>query len=148
VTNLMNFLFALPLLLLFMLFSGVMPGLALLFLPLIILIEGVFLLGLALAFSAINVRYRDIQHVLGNLLTLLFFLCPILYPIENVPEKFRFTMLINPVALFTEMYQKVFLENALPNMNVVGVVLLVSVGTFYVGNLIFNGFREEFAELI
>lgn len=147
-TNLANFLFAVPLLLGYMLWSGIVPGVELLALPVVVLIEFLFLLGLSLAFSAINVHYRDVQHILGNVMTLWFFLCPILYPITNVPERFRFTLLLNPIAVFTEMYQSIFLSGSMPAILAVVFGAAVSAATFLAGNLVFNRYREGFAELI
>jgi len=147
-TNLANFVFAIPLLIGFMLISGVMPDATLFMLPVVVAIELLFLIGLSLALSAINVHFRDVQHILGNLVTLWFFLCPILYPIENVPEAFRFTMIFNPVALFTEMYQGIFLYGRMPSTSLLLITLAVSVITLFIGMAIFNHYREEFAELI
>jgi ABC-type polysaccharide/polyol phosphate export permease len=147
-TNLCNFLFALPLLLGFMLITGVFPGASMVALPLVIAVETIFLLGLSLGLSALNVHFRDIQHILGNLITLWFFLCPILYPVENIPEKFRFTMLLNPVAVFTQMYQQIFLENAFPSFTKLGIGFALSFFVFFLGCQIFNRYRDEFAELI
>jgi lipopolysaccharide transport system permease protein len=147
-TNLANFLFAIPLLVAFMLYSGIVPGIGLIMLPVVMLIELSFLAGLGLALSALNVHYRDVQHILGNLMTLWFFLCPILYPVQNVPEKVRFTLLLNPVALFTEMYQQVFLEGTFPGVQPLLITASVSCITLFVGSWIFNHYREEFAELI
>ena len=144
-TNLFNFLFALPLLLIFMLFWGVMPESSLLMLPLIILTELLFMLGLGLGLSALNVHYRDVQHILGNLMTLWFFLCPIIYPSERVP---RWLILLNPVAQFTEMYHQVFLRGQFPNLLLLLFTLGVSAITFMAGSLLFNRYREEFAELV
>ena len=147
-TNLINFLFAVPLLLGFMLIVGVTPSVSILTLPLVLLIELLFLTGLSLAFSALNVHYRDVQHILGNLLTLWFFLCPIIYPVTNVPERFRFTLTLNPVAGFTEMYQDIFLNGRFPNLTHLATTLVISLLTFAVGNYIFNHYREDFAELV
>ncbi|MCB0323688.1 MAG: ABC transporter permease [Bdellovibrionales bacterium] len=147
-TNLMNFLFAVPLLVLFMLISGVLPGASLLMLPVVIALELLFLAGLSLALAALNVHFRDIQHILGNLLTLWFFLCPILYPVETVPEAFRFTLIFNPVALFTEMYQLLFLENAVPPLEMFVVAAGMAFVTLLIGGKVFNYYRDEFAELI
>lgn len=147
-TNLANFLFALPLILIFMLVVGVPWGVSLLALPLVILVQLVFIQGLALALSAINVHFRDTQHVLGNLMTLWFFLCPIIYPVTNVPERFRFTLLLNPVASFTVMYQQIFLEGRFPDFSKLGILALVSLLVFILGNKVFNHYREGFAELI
>jgi len=147
-TNLANFLFAIPLLFLFMYFFGITPSASLWALPLIVFLELLFLVGLGFAFAALNVYYRDVQHILGNLITLWFFLTPIIYPAKNVPERWRFSLLLNPVAIFTEMYQAVFLNSQFPRFDVLAFALLVSLLTFLVGNLIFNRYREGFAELI
>jgi lipopolysaccharide transport system permease protein len=148
ITNLFNFLFALPLLFVFMLILDVNMTANLLLLPVVILVELVFLTGLSLAASALNVYYRDVQHILGNVMTLWFFLCPIIYPAKNVPEKFQFTLLLNPVAIMTQMYHAVIIEGVIPEPKYWLISLTVSVFTFYLGNLIFNRYREGFAELI
>ena len=147
-TNLVHFILAIPVLLIFMFFSGIYPDISLIWLPLIVFFELIFLIGLSLMFSSLNVHYRDIQHILGNFMTLWFFLCPILYPIETIPEKFRFSMLLNPVALFTEMYQGVFLYGRAPELNSLIFTLSVSLLVFVLGNMTFNRYREEFAELV
>lgn len=147
-TNLVNFIFAVPLLLGFMFIVGVMPTISLLALPLVVLIELIFLLGLSLALAALNVHYRDVQHILANILTLWFFLCPIIYPITSVPEKFRFTLTLNPVAAFTGMYQDIFLNGRFPDVTLLLLTAGVALVTFVCGNYVFNRYRDDFAELV
>ncbi|MCB0344193.1 MAG: ABC transporter permease [Bdellovibrionales bacterium] len=147
-TNLANFLFAIPLLIGFMLVLGVTPTWNLIALPFVLLNEGLFLLGLSLALAALNVHFRDIQHILGNLITLWFFLCPILYPVTVIPAKMRFTLIFNPVALYTSMYHDIFINGQFPSMLEFVYTLAVACMTFMVGNMIFNYYREEFAELV
>ena len=147
-TNLANFLFALPLLIGFMLINSVMPTYAFFVLPIVIVIELVFMLGLSFALSALNVKYRDVQHILGNIMTLWFFLCPILYPESKVPDQFKFTLTFNPVAHFTKMYHQIFIEGHVPSLAEFGIVIAFSVVTFFIGNVVFNRYREEFAELV
>lgn len=147
-TNLVNFLLSIPLLVGFMLITGLLPGVAFIALPIVVFVELIFLLGLSLGLSALNVHFRDVQHILGNILTLWFFLCPILYPVENVPEKIRFTVLLNPVALFTQMYHEIFIKDAFPSALSFVLAFGVAALTLLVGNMIFNRYRDEFAELI
>lgn len=147
-TNLANFLFAVPLLFIVMFSAGVVPGWELLFLPVVIAVELVFLIGLSLAFSALNVHYRDVQHILGNVMTLWFFLCPIIYPVANVPERFKMTLLLNPVALFTEMYHGILLEGVSPDPEKLLFTALVAAVTLVAGARIFYHYRESFAELV
>lgn len=147
-TNLLHFLFAVPLLLVYMYFANVPFSPALLAFPLVVGLELVFLLGLSLAVSALNVFYRDIQHILGNIMTLWFFLSPIIYPAENVPPRFHFTLWLNPVALFTQMYQQMFMHAQRPSLTQLAVAGAFAVTTLIIGNFVFNRNRESFAELI
>ena len=104
VTNLVHYLLSLILLGLFMVFFSVPFTVALLFLPVVVFLQLITMYGWALMLASLNVFYRDILHVTSNLLNLLFFLCPILYPPTTVPEKFQFTIFLNPFALLITAY--------------------------------------------
>lgn len=147
-TNMINFLLSLPLLFVFMIFYGLEFHLSLLALPIVILVQLVFIFGLSLIFSALNVYFRDVQHLLGNALTFLFFLCPILYPATTVPEAFRFTLDLNPLAVMTIFYQELILDGVLPSLSVSAYLLGIVGITLIVGNMVFESNRENFAELL
>ena len=143
-----NFVLSLPLLFIFMVVAGMPLHATLLLLPVLVLLQLVFLLGLSLLLSALNVHYRDVQHIVGNLLTFLFFLCPILYPIDQVPERFRFMQDLNPLASLTVCYHSLVLEGSLPPLFTVCWLLLFVVLSLLVGNMVFDRYRESFAELL
>src|SRR5262244_1408986 len=69
--------------------GSVRPGPAALEFPLVVLLLAVLVLGLALAISSLAVPFGDVRDLLANLLTLAFFVTPILYPVSSVPERFR-----------------------------------------------------------
>ena len=102
---LVNFLLALPLLLVFMVIWGFPLGWSLLMLPVPIAIQYVFTLGLTIMLSMLTVRYRDLQQLLGNLLTLWFFLTPVLYPTSLVPSQFHGFLMLNPMAILVGSFQ-------------------------------------------
>jgi len=147
-SNLINFLLGLPILFIFLWASHVIPQWPLLALPLILFAQLLFTLGLVLALSALNVHFRDLTHILGNLLTLWFFVCPIIYPLKQIPERFRFLVDFNPMGLLTLMYQDVFFYNRFPDFKVLGGLMALGVVVIIIGNAIFNIFRESFAEEI
>ena len=148
-TNLANYLFAIPVLLVFLLWNGKFPGVAILALPVLILVQLIFVLGLSYAFSALNVFYRDVQHVLGNLFSLLFFLTPVIYPLSTVPAKHQALMqLLNPLTVLMEMYRGVVLENRFPHLFQLLWIGGISMLVFIIGNLVFNRNRESFAEYV
>ncbi|MCB0340161.1 MAG: ABC transporter permease, partial [Bdellovibrionales bacterium] len=147
-TTMINFLLSLPLLFLFMWVAGMQFHITLLLLPVLIALQLLFLHGLALALSSLNVHFRDVQHIVGNVLTFLFFLCPILYPVSTVPERFRFTLDYNPLALFTLGYHQLILDGVVPSLSafvVMGVSVLV---VSWFGHAVFARYHESFAELL
>jgi ABC-type polysaccharide/polyol phosphate export permease len=118
------------------------------FLPLLVALQFVMVTGVALVLSALNVQYRDVQHIIAHVLTFLFFLCPILYPSDVVPEAFRFTLDINPLAHLVRSYQDILLFGHPPSLLSLVVLFGTAIGTWIVGNLVFNSYRESFAELL
>ena len=148
-THLANYLFALPILLIFLFVAGRLPGVMILCLPVLIIVELILILGLAYLFSALNVFYRDVQHVLGNLFSLLFFLTPVIYPLSTIPEKHRnLALLLNPLSSLMEMYREVVLHNKAPEILPLLWIIVFSCFVFFLGSFVFNRNRESFAEYV
>ncbi len=145
-SNLMNFLLSLPILFVFLGFMGIYPSWALCWLPLVLLIHFVFIAGLVLGLATLNVFLRDIQHILANLLTLWFFLTPILYPLTQVPGPFKKVVLLNPAALFTLAYQDIFFYRRNPDPWHLMPSLILSVFILGLGIALFEHYKETLAE--
>lgn len=148
ITNLINFVLSLPVLFIIMLIMKVQIPITVLALPLLILIQLLFTYGLLIGLAALNVNFRDVQYLVSNLLGFLFFLCPIVYPVSVIPEKFKFTLMLNPMALLASLYHQVLLQAQWPDLNVLGLLLAYSLITLIVGNFIYNRYRESFAECL
>jgi ABC-type polysaccharide/polyol phosphate export permease len=147
-TNLCHFVLALPLLFGLLYIYSISVGLSILFLPVLIFLQLFFMTGLSLILSALNVYYRDIQHILGNILSFIFFLCPIIYPAANVPAQFRFTLTLNPISLLIINYQRVILDRVNPPLTELAILLGISLVIFAIGCWVFNRNRDHFAESI
>ncbi len=80
--------------------GSVRPGLALLEFPGVLLLLTLTVFGISLAISALSVHFGDVRDVVGNLLTLAFFVTPVLYSVESVPERYRGLLRWNPFATF------------------------------------------------
>src|SRR5262249_49446821 len=145
-TNFMNYVFSLPMLLLVLLVAHVPIGVALIALPLVMAVQLVFIMGIVLGLSALNVQYRDVHPLLQNLLTFWFFLCPILYPLANVPSKFHFVTLANLMGSLIVSYQDVLFYNRFPAWNHLGVVAVAGIVVLMLGYGVFARYRESFAE--
>ncbi len=150
-TNVINYLFSLPLMFVLGALHGVTPTRhVVMFVP-VLAIQILLMLGFAYLFSALNVAFRDLQHIVGNLLMLAFFLTPVLWPAQNLADKptlHWIEMNVNPMAPLVTAYQAIFYDHTWPD--VVGLlrVLLIAIGLLFVSSLIFERRREEFAELV
>lgn len=147
-TSMVNFLLSLPLLAIFMYFSGVSLPWTAVFVPLVVFGQAFFLLGIVWALSALNVHFRDVQHIVGNLLSFLFFLSPILYPSDVVPARFKPLLQLNPLALLTQFYHQLLLDGVLPDPYAVGYYFVITGLVLMMGAMIFQHYRESFAELL
>lgn len=146
--NFVNYLLSLPILFGFMLVNGVPITIhALAFVP-VALVHILFVFGLVLILATANVFMRDTRHILGNILTLWFFLTPILYPLSQVPDRYRFLVYFNPAAVFSLAYHDVFFWGRWPRWDLLGVMLVLSMVLMAAAIMIFEHFKEYFAEKI
>jgi len=143
-----HFLLALPMLALFMFLASVPLSWSWLILPIVVALHAVFLNGVVLALSSLNVFYRDVQHLVGNLLTFIFFLCPIVYPASAVPQRFKALLVLNPFALLTEIYQGVLIHGTAPSARSMLYLTAISIVTWLAGALVYGRYRERFAEAL
>jgi lipopolysaccharide transport system permease protein len=77
---------------------------ALLF-PVMILWLGALGTGCGMVFSALTTKYRDLNHVLGLALQLAMYVTPVVYPLSQVPQKFRYLFYVNPVSAPMELFR-------------------------------------------
>jgi lipopolysaccharide transport system permease protein len=141
-----NFLLSLPLYFAFALFFRLPLGWPLLLLPVLFLTTFLMLYGLGLLLSALNVRYRDVEHLTGNLLTLLFFLTPILYAEDWVPEKYRFLTVGNPLAAVVGCFRDVLFNNRPPGAWPLVYAPAAALLLVLAGEAVFRAMSPGFAE--
>jgi ABC-type polysaccharide/polyol phosphate export permease len=105
-------------------------------------------LGITLFLSYISVRIRDIPQLTGVITRLLFFLTPIIFPMEIFPHSYRFLLFFNPFTAITQGFRSVVLYNQAPNVlsliypTVLGLVLV------YAGYLFFKANERNLVDYI
>ena len=147
-SNTVNFLLTLPLLLAFVLAFHARLGLALLALPLLIILEYVMTLGPVLLFAALDVQFRDLQHIILHVLTVLQFLTPIFYPVSLIPEPFRAWALLNPLAVLVSSFHDVLYFNRFPPWPPLIGLGLASVLVVSLAATVFARSQQTFAEAL
>lgn len=114
--------------------------------PLVAVVQYVLLIGVSFIVSSVTVYFRDLQHFIGVLLQLFFYATPIVYSIETIPENFRWILEINPMTYIIEAYRDIFYNQTMPDMKMLGVILIIGIILCVVGYLIFNKLQKRFAE--
>jgi lipopolysaccharide transport system permease protein len=146
--NMMHFLFGLPILAIFLWYYGRPLFLAeIAWFPVIVLVQLVLTLGFALILSALTVHFRDIRDILSNLLTVWFFVTPIIYPWQEAPETIKRYLNLNPFMHLAVSYQEIlFFEGPFGHLRWLLVLGLISVAFFLFGYFVFDRLRDTFAE--
>jgi ABC-type polysaccharide/polyol phosphate export permease len=144
-TNLVQFLLGLPVLLGFLLAYGKLQPSALL-LPLPLLVQLVFTLGLALLVSALTVHFRDVQSILGHLVHLWFFATPVLYFYGEQTGGLRMALRLNPMSHVVVSYQQMLFQGSFDHWRGLGLSALVALLVFALGALFFDRLRDTLAE--
>ena len=133
--QLVNFVFSLPVLIILTFYYGCAPSAEwLIGIPLLMIVQFVVIYGLSLIISMTNVFFRDLEYIISVLISLLFWMTPIIYPLEAVPERYRVLLVMNPVTYLMQAWRELFLNNTLNWQYIyisaasAGVVLLL--GTF------------------
>ena len=145
-SGLINFLISCIIVILFAIFSGVGISIYLFMLPIVIIIQYIFTLGIVFILSALEIYVRDIEHIINFLISMLFYVTPILYTPSYVPEKFAWILKINPLAYIIEAYHSIIYYKTIPNMGDLGVILTISIFILFAGYKIFDKLQKGFAE--
>lgn len=141
---LITFIFVFPFLILF----GYFPKWVVFSLPLIILLQSLFIFGLSLFLSSIHVFFRDLRYILDVILMAWFWLTPIAYSASLIPERFLFFYKLNPMTLFVTAYREVLLNGVLLEPKYWMAILLATAGSLVLGYLSFLRIRKRLAEEI
>lgn len=143
---LVNFVISLFIVCIFILFSGIGFSINLLFLPIIVVIQYILLLGITFILSAIDLYFRDIENIMLFCINMLFYATPILYAPNIFPKKLRWVIDLNPMAHIINAYRDVFYYKTAPQLAPLGLVFLFSVVLFFIGYFIFEKLQKGFAE--
>jgi lipopolysaccharide transport system permease protein len=145
--NLAHFLLGLPILLIFAAWYGRLSWSALL-LPLPILVQFVFSLGLGLFLAALTVHFRDVQNVLSHILHLAFFGSPILYHYGTTEGPLRKALRLNPMAHVLVSYQQMLFDGMFDHWTGLAASGVVALVTFAFGAWFFDRLRDSYPEAV
>jgi ABC-type polysaccharide/polyol phosphate export permease len=126
--------------------GSVSAGVAVLEFPVVLALLALTLGGLALGISALAVHFADVRDLMANVLTLAFFLTPILYPVSSVPERFRGWLRWNPFStFFAALHETAFFFRPVRGVEWLWMLGITSL-SLALGAALFERLRDSIAE--
>jgi len=116
--------------------------------PVIFIIHTIFIIGLSLFLSALNVFKRDIGYLVPIVLQIWMFLSPVVYPVTLVPEEYRWLYMLNPLAGIIEGYRKTILFGEMPPLGPLGFSAFIAFIVFSASYFYFKKVEKKFADVI
>lgn len=128
---------------------GVELGLALMWFPVLIVLQGLFTVGVGYFLATFNLFWRDTVHIIGVVVMVWMFVTPIFYPAEAVVRKGYGWMLAgNPMHWLLDMYRGVLVKNAHPDPVQLAKFAGASLVALFLGSAFFSAQKDRFADLL
>ena len=122
--------------------APVSPNIYILLTPMLILMMGILALGFGMIISALTTKYRDLIYLLTFGIQLLMFATPVIYSLENVPARFRWLILANPMSSIVEVFRYAFLGTGMFNWNYLIYSFIASLIILFIGTIVFNKVKK------
>ena len=118
------------------------------FLVIVLFLNFVFVCGLGLSLSVLNVFFRDLGHLLGVFLMFWFWITPIFYSIKMVPANFRWMTNFNPMSSYVVYFRLVVLKGDLPSLSASIAIFTWAVFSILSGILLFSRLESKLLKQI
>lgn len=145
--DLVHFVLAMPVIFLFMVIYKQRFSEHLLLLPVLIVLQFLFVSGVSLVISSLNLFFRDLERLVVVFVNLLFYMTPIIYSDQMVPQKYKFILWLNPMSYFVVLYRGVFIFNKTYYDRLL-VITVYSLVVFIIGYKIYRKLQWRFAEIV
>lgn len=147
VTEMFHFMLSIGVIILFMFVYDVRFSFNWLLLPVALILQGMWIYGVALVVSIANTFFRDVERIIAFVLQLLFYASPIIYGIGNIPQEYRKWLEFNPLFPMIETWHSIFIGTPL-NWYYLGLFALSSVLFLTFGLWINRKFINKIAEVL
>lgn len=146
--RLIDFLFSLIILFIFIAMYRVPLYWSWLWLPAILGVQIVFTLGVSYMIAALNVLYRDMTQLIGLLLMVWMYMSPVMYQASRVPAGLRSILLLNPMGALIEVERGVLFSGELVHPTFFWVALVWAVFAYAAGYRLFKTIEPTFSEVM
>ncbi len=147
--EMIHFLFALPIIVVFLTVSGgfTVKLVWVWQIPALMALQVIFMYPLALIFGVVNVFVRDVEYLVGLGFSLLFFLTPMVYPSSLIPAQYRIYFELNPVHQLIAAWRRLFFDAA-PLAPELSLTLAFSAATWAMAMMLYRRLGPRIGELL
>jgi len=147
--GLVDFFVSLGILVGIMLFYKYTPNITgVIYLPLLLLITIFSSVGLGCFLAAINVKYRDVRHVVPFFIQMLMFLTPVIYPVSMLGGRLKWILVLNPMSGVIQTARSVILGIREVDWQLLSISIIISFCLFLFGIAYFRKTERFFADVI
>lgn len=144
-SGLINFVITIPIMIIFLLCSGIGLSWYILLLPVVIICEYILLLGIIFITCAIDVYIRDAEYIINFFVTMLFYATPILYSTDLFGNK-AWILNLNPMTTIVNSYRALMYDKTMFNVPLLSIVFIGSFLLLLIGIAVFRKLEKGFAE--
>jgi lipopolysaccharide transport system permease protein len=131
-----------------MVYYGVSPSAGTLLVPVLVLLTMMNAVGFGMWFSALNVRYRDIQYAIPFVIQIWMFLTPVIYPMSLLGERYGWILALNPMGGVIEAFRPAVLGHMPIPWVSLAISAAVGLAVFSGGMFYFRRVERYFADVI
>lgn len=128
--------------------ANVHPNLLVIALPLFMIHTAFLGTGTGLIISSVTTKYRDLNVLVSFGVTLWMYVTPVVYPISQVPESFRWILLLNPAAPIVETFRYAFLGSGNFEWFYLLISAVVTAAVLMLGMIVFNQVEKNFIDTV
>lgn len=147
-SKIVDLLFGVLILLGLMAFYSEYPSWTLVWVPAIFAMQLLFTVGISLPLAALNLFFHDVRYLVGVILMIWFYITPIIYPLDIVPERYKMLFELNPLSRVVNAYRRVLLDGTSLGMESFLVGMGAALLVFLLGYYLFKRMEAGFADRI
>lgn len=119
---------------------------ALLFLPIILLVEFIMALGITMILSGLTVYFRDLEYIFSIISMAWMYLTPVMYSVDMVPPEYAQLFYLNPMTSIIIAYRDILYYKKIPHLTTLGSCFFMGIIILLIGWLVFSKLKKNFAE--
>ena len=117
-------------------------------LPLLLLQMALMGLGFGILISSLTTKYRDLTFLVAFGIQLWMYATPVVYPLSQVPQKYRLLMNLNPMTAVTEVFRYSFLGQGTVNATYIVISWVITLAVLGLGIVLFSRVEKTFMDTV